>query len=445
MSTPVIQLHLESAAAPRQREPITCGVPWPRGVLHDPGTITLVDGSGRRLPVQTRTLDRWSDGSVRWLLVDWQADVQQGSCYLLERRRQGREDPLIAPECPVVPTLVEDAECSVLTGALEMTIRRGSDVFLTLEAPRDPAGEPRVCAIELQAEDDHQTRYRARIDRLELEDSGPLRASVRAWGAMLDSRGRHLVDLLARIETFAGSPVVRIQLTVRNPRPAGHPHGKWGLGSRGSVYFRDLSLGVVPGLTPTSAVVSCSPGPGAPCARVELPLELYQDSSGGEQWDSRNHLNRDGRLTVRFSGYRLRAGDDENKGRRAGPVVVLDGEHGTLALTMRHFWQNFPKAVEASRAGLTLRLFPRQHAELHELQGGEQKTHCFALSLGRDRVSEIPLDWCRLPALPILSPEWHAECQSVPHLVPQSQDSDRDLCPPGAIGDRRRRHLRDET
>ena len=157
-----------------------------------------------------------------------------------------------------------------------MTIRKGGDVFLTLEAPRDSACEPRVCAIELQAEDDHQTRYRARIDRLELEDSGPLRASVRAWGAMLDLRGRHLVDLLARIETFAGSPVVRIQLTVRNPRPAGHPHGKWGLGSRGSIYFRDLSLGVMPVVPPTSAVVSCSPRPGAPCARVELPFELYQ-------------------------------------------------------------------------------------------------------------------------------------------------------------------------
>jgi hypothetical protein len=158
---------------------------------------------------------------------------------------------------------------------------------------------------------------------------------------------------------------------------------------------------------------------------MELPLELYQDSSGGEHWDSRNHLNRDGRLAVRFPGYRLRAGDEESKGRRAGPVVVLDSEHGTLALTMRHFWQNFPKAVEASRAGLTLGLFPRQHAELHELQGGEQKTHCFALSLGRDPVAEIPLDWCRRPALPILSPQWHAECQSVPHLVPESQDGER--------------------
>ena len=42
---------------------------------------------------------------------------------------------------------------------------------------------------------------------------------------------------------------------------------------------------------------------------------------------------------------------------------------------MPYFWQNFPKAVEATADSLTLRLFPRQYGDVHELQGGEQKTH----------------------------------------------------------------------
>ena len=42
---------------------------------------------------------------------------------------------------------------------------------------------------------------------------------------------------------------------------------------------------------------------------------------------------------------------------------------------MEYFWQNFPKAIEATPDSLTLRFFPKQYADVHELQGGEQKTH----------------------------------------------------------------------
>ena len=39
---------------------------------------------------------------------------------------------------------------------------------------------------------------------------------------------------------------------------------------------------------------------------------------------------------------------------------------------------------------MTLRLFPRQSADLHEIQGGEQKTHTFYLAFDRDRVTSMP-------------------------------------------------------
>jgi hypothetical protein len=50
------------------------GVPIHRGLLAGPDGLRLVDSSGAEHPIQTRVLDRWGDGSVRWLLVDFQAD-----------------------------------------------------------------------------------------------------------------------------------------------------------------------------------------------------------------------------------------------------------------------------------------------------------------------------------------------------------------------------------
>ena len=54
-------------------------------------------------------------------------------------------------------------------------------------------------------------------------------------------------------------------------------------------------------------------------------LEIYQDSSGGENWDSRNHVNREGRVPCSFRGYRVRAGGREESGLRASPAVAVAG------------------------------------------------------------------------------------------------------------------------
>ena len=85
---------------------------------------------------------------------------------------------------------------------------------------------------------------------------------------------------------------------------------------------------------------------------------------------------------------------------------------------MPQFWQNFPKAIEASGGALSLRLFPRQCPDGHELQGGEQKTHTFVVAFDRDLVSEQPLAWAREPLLARASPSDYCASAAVSYLMP---------------------------
>src|SRR6476646_1072957 len=55
----------------RRAEPLTFGVPLPRGAVSD-DALWSCDHSEK---VQVRPLDRWSDGSIRWALVDLRADL----------------------------------------------------------------------------------------------------------------------------------------------------------------------------------------------------------------------------------------------------------------------------------------------------------------------------------------------------------------------------------
>jgi hypothetical protein len=89
---------------------------------------------------------------------------------------------------------------------------------------------------------------------------------------------------------------------------------------------------------------------------------------------------------------------------------------------MPWFWQNFPKAVEAGEDSLTLRLFPRQYADVHELQGGEQKTHTFSVLFGGEGSAEEALSWAREPARAFAAPEWYCSSGGVPYLTPRSAD-----------------------
>ena len=53
----------------RRGEPVTVGVPWPRGVLRDAEYLACIGPDGE-VPLQTEVLERWPDGSVRWVLCD---------------------------------------------------------------------------------------------------------------------------------------------------------------------------------------------------------------------------------------------------------------------------------------------------------------------------------------------------------------------------------------
>ena len=98
---------------------------------------------------------------------------------------------------------------------------------------------------------------------------------------------------------------------------------------------------------------------------------------------------------------------------------------GSVLVAVEHFWQNFPKAIEADGQRLTLRLWPRQFADAHEIQGGEQKTHAFTLAFGSDPMARDAAFWGRAPSIAAAAPEWYAATEAIPYLSPADEDVDR--------------------
>ena len=431
----------------RVNEPVRISVPLPQGRVLTESMCELRDPHGMPIPVQARTLERWRDGSIRWLLVDFQATTAASgtSEYRLSFSR-----PLASNHgAPSLLVTQEDGTVLIDTGVAQFALRAGGLFpFDRVSVGADLAMDATRAA--LTAVDDRGAVSFASVGSVRVLEQGPLRCCVFVDGEMGGAQGEALIQVEAELHFFAGLPTARVDLTVRNPRKAEHPGGYWDLGARGSVYLKDVSLTFAMPAGSAPSRIQCWPELDMPGEAVATPFQLYQDSSGGENWQSANHTNRHRVVPNRFLGYRLATDGGNRSGLRATPAVSLTRGARSIAVTMPEFWQNFPKAVEATNEAVVLRLFPHQYADFHEIQGGEQKTHTFFVAFGRDIVTTIPLAWCRAPLLAHVPASWSSSTGAIAYLSPaagESSDPHRALVNSAITGDHsfdRKREIIDE-
>ena len=412
----------DAGAGGRLAEPTTLGVPLPRGLLRDPSAVRLLDAASHDIPVQSRVLDRWADGSIRWLLVDFQATVAPGSAGCEYELEVGSR-PRLPFDNVLSAAAGGDGVIVVSTGAAQFYLQPGG-AFPFQRAVVNGADAIDAARSHLSVEDRHGVPQPVHVSHVALEDAGPLRATVHVTGTIGDRR-RPLLDLACRLHFFRGSPAVRFELLVRNGRRAAHPGGIWELGDAGSVFVRHMSLTLAVAGEPRG-VIRCSPEGGWPESRYRPPFSLYQDSSGGPAWQSAVHVNGRGRIPIAFRGYRITSdqGCVTADGIRATPIVTVQTASAGVSAAMPCFWQQFPKAMDASGDALMLGLFPRQFGDLHEIQGGEQKTHTFVIAFGADPVCDAQLEWVRAPLFARTDPAWNCSTGAVRYMVPAADDPD---------------------
>src|SRR5947209_2030213 len=103
-----VPLFVHGADTSSTSQPVTVGLPFPRGGLQDTGPLSLLGAAGRPIPVQVEPLARWPDGSVKWLLLDFVCPgggPAVGRWTLLRQARVGR----VGPAPLRVPLRVEES------------------------------------------------------------------------------------------------------------------------------------------------------------------------------------------------------------------------------------------------------------------------------------------------------------------------------------------------
>lgn len=205
-----LNLHLdvqETAGVDRSNFPVRSGVPFAPGMLMSEKQVCLTR-AGRPVPLQTAPLVSWPDGSVRWLLVDFLADVQR-YChrrYVLHTRAdQARPVPLLS-----VKVRKRADRVSLNNGRFR--IEAGTDGYLARLVHARGAFEIGMFGSQRQ-----RGLLRATKPRIEIEARGPVRATVCLVGSH-QTRGRATPQLEYRIwlHMYAGSDLVRVEHLIIN-------------------------------------------------------------------------------------------------------------------------------------------------------------------------------------------------------------------------------------
>lgn len=389
-----IKIHIqETAGVTRHAEVVQLGIPFSRDAALNNANISLVDErSGNPLSCQVKVLSQWPGGGIRWLSLAFPISMNPHTslCLLLT--------PAPTPAPPAaLPVTLDGTSCSVDTGAQIFRLNHNNLYWQTGDVTSQ------VELIDTQGQ-----RLQARITNgWQIVENGPVFLHLRAQGEWRDGNDSEFARFDCHLRFQRNSTTMIAELGIHNPRRARHSGGLWDLGDSGSVHFRSLSI--------VNQTVDGGPVELQPAADANLittdaqdSLHIYQNSSGGEQWQSKNHVDAHGVVTTRFPGYQIHhQGNTIASGDRASPILRSKG----IQLSLKHFWQQFPSALSADAGTLTAALFPPDQAHTYELQPGERKYQTCYLDYS-DRPDALA--WTRAPLQPTLAAAHYQACNVFP-------------------------------
>jgi hypothetical protein len=407
MDNIAIQLEEKNGMA-RINEPVSLGIPLPKGAVRTTNNLVLMDEQ-RPLGLQLAPLAHWPDGSIRWVHASFLIRLDPNSKKFL-MLAQRKISSFITPE-PVIKQTTEGLVIDTSSGSVALQPNR-----LTWQAFNN---NHRSFSSTVILSDDSSVPCMVKAEtNWAITHKGIVFVAATLKGEWLKQNGEPLARFQCELRIFLETGLIQVELVTHNPKRTRHPGGLWDLGDPGSVCFRELAIETTLPATSKAKVTPQAIDENSTMFHC-CDFNLYQDSSGGENWQSRNHVGANGKITTQFCGYRLTSASGlQYEGKRANPIVNIEHDYGQLNLTVPNFWQNFPTSLRKEKNKLTIGLFPKDAKDVYELQGGERKTLSCSMAYHSDNSLSAT---AYTPLVPVLAPECYERADAFPWFKANTQ------------------------
>lgn len=395
MATPLLELHYTNAT---NRDiaayPVTQGVPFALGVLHDQDlpdlAISRADGS--LAPLQTQVTERHADGSIAWLLLDFALPVRAN-----EAGRVG----LVRGPAPTstgvqVTTSTAPASTTVTTSRLRAEFgpdREAGGGFSLFRSLQVDGREIVASGCDIVVEDSAGKLYYASLSRqvsVDLTVSGPQRSVVELRGRHTAEDGSELFDFRLRYTFRPDASVVKLAYKFTNREAP-----ETGV----SVRAIRIELPTALGRTTTKRIRQSHTGATWFSRQLEIGenVELFNAGAVNEAAKATYGAFAEGKVLIRNLGslgeslgdypHFLRPGNartDMTGGlRQVQPYLGAVGPGGALLAWFAKMEYHYPKAVRMARHTLTWDIWPATAGDC-QVRRGQSKEHDLYLALWAD-------------------------------------------------------------
>ena len=380
------------------------GVPLPKGQVTSLSQLKFYS-SEQEYECFARPLSFWQDGSIKWINLGFFHSSLSDKSYELQIVETAKSQPSLGNS--ELQYQVNEKQLSISTSSFHFEVDLESLVLKSFSNDKQQDNfELNSIAGNLFVNNQpgfgklDRSNFRALTDL----NSGLVSAVELELEGFFDySTDKQQLRYKTIIAFFYSLAFIKIETTLHNPNAAKHPNGIWDLGDPSSEYIDDFSFKL--NLNDTNKYYY------KPETCIDWKpvgsIQITQHSSGGSNWQSPVHVDKDNKVALTTKGYLTSSDNVMTVGERASPTFYASNGVG---LSCENFWQNFPKSISLSENDLHLHLFPSCDTP-QELQGGEKKTHVFWLSLYEDKEK---LNWIHSPPLAKPTTQWLTESSALP-------------------------------
>lgn len=385
--------------------PLWGGVPFPRGLVCDERDIRIRNEQGQEIPCQVQVCSRWPDSeSIQWAWLNVQAAPGQQSLSM----ECGSDAVRARPSSPLQIRRELGGAVTIETGALTLTTGEPGQAALlqTLQVVDRPACGPVVGVLNQQMLGSLR-RHTAHCQEVVIEEWGPVRAAVLLSGGLLDEDGHRFGRFTARLWAWADSPLLSASFRVFQET--------------------DQLVAIVDDLL------------------IEIATPYGEDTRGGFSPQTFDYPLPEGQVrelelrALQPDAYEITGKRNAvlERGEHApGWVdqrgVTADGVTGGLACGVRWFWQQNPKTLTVTPAGIIVGLFQRRKRDdwdldspLYMMTRGEAKRHQLWLwphdgTIPAETLAQVQRAWDARPHL--FNAQWAADSQVLGHFALHGPD-----------------------
>jgi PcRGLX-like N-terminal RIFT barrel domain len=334
-----ILIHAGAPAGPAPLgAPVETSIPFARGQLLNPDGKAVFAPNGEPVIMQARVASAWPDGSVRWLVVVFEPSSGPGDYSLREGKR------------PTASNLIREDRGKLLidSGQAVLTFADAHRGGVESIGCRSEDGQVRALVKGLQCCDLLLTRHDGKVFRtglaketceLVIDETGPMRASVRCQGKLVSSDGSELFDFILRWKAYRARPEIYLTVTWINTSDAL------------SEKVRDIRLSLPFDFTPERLVFGCERGVYDGPYLKDWPIHILQ-ADWNRYWARK--LNPDGRVQNLSSGG--------CNGDRAPGWLYIQDSRNCLGTWVPGFHEEYPNEIALKDGELSIGLWPEKAA-----------------------------------------------------------------------------------